>query len=238
MSASASQRELIPAAGESPKVDLQANELIRQAEALRDRAADPDIETYYEAVDLDTLAKDLRPAAVAFCADVKKTTHAAWKAAVAQENKILNPIDDTREICRKIMKRWTELEEIASAPAVDPDVQIALEAAREAEVTQLRASGQETAARDLAAQPAPVAMRQVSAPAVTSTPGISYRTVWKGEVEDFDKAVRAIAANPALRMTLLLINQSALDDAFQLSQGQLKIDGINVVKDKTPVNRR
>lgn len=241
MSELVSQPKSTPA--ERPKVELQANGLLDQAKALArtdpntGARIDPDLDDFLAAVELDTSAKDLRPLAVKFCEDVKKSTYTAWKAAVAQEKTLLGPIDDTREICRGIMKRWNQLEELAATPAPDPDVQLAIEAAREIEVENLRDAGEEAAARDLAAQPIPQARTApMSSPMLT--PGINFRKGWKGEVKDFDKAVRAIAAQPGLRVTLLIINQSALDDAMNLSQGNLKIDGIDAVKDKTPVNRR
>lgn len=248
MSESPMQPELLPEVGGStvpvaddikPKVDLQANEIIDQARELRDRVGNgvPDIEAYFEAIELDTSAKDLIPQAVEFFRSMKDAANKAHKEVVAKEKAVLKPLEDTREIAKKIMKDWRAIETKALAAPPDPDAQLAIEAARTVEVSQLESSGQVEAAKDLAAQPLP-AERPAPGPARVEAPGISYRDSWTGVVKDFGRAAQSIAANPALRVTLLIINQSALDDAMQNSKGALQLDGIEAKYESVPVNRR
>jgi hypothetical protein len=238
----AEQGELIPSTGiplTTEKVSTQGNDLISRAREL-DALGDPDVETFYEAVELDTIAKKLRAAAVKFCADVKATTHAAWKAAVAQEKTLLKPIDDSRDIFDKIMRRRHELDQIEAsqeAAATATEGASSLQAAREAEVASLRAAGQEDAARDLEAQPLPTS----SSPAAnneTSADGISWRGKWTAQIKDPQAALEAICANEAWRTMFLTLDQSALDAAMQRTKGSLKIKGIVAHYDESTVNRR
>jgi len=224
-----------------PQVQIEGDDLIGKARALRRRAGtEPDIEAFEEAFDLDTAAKDLRPKVVDFFKDMKQKAKAAHQAICDRENSVLDPIDEARKICRSIMKRRNEMdeEEAARAKQPDPDEQVALEAARDADVEQLRIAGHEQAALDLAAQPLPAPTKPIETAIVPATPGLSFRTRWTGRIDDIDKAKVSIAQNPALRATLLEIDQSALNDAMQRSDGSLKIDGVTAVRDRPPVNRR
>lgn len=240
----------------SQEVSGAAQVVARQAPALETYARDSSdlnvevarlegqelsVQVFFEAGELDTRAKALEKEIVDGCVEIKQTTHKAWKAAVALEGRFLTPVQNARERLRRLMARWHQREQAeaaTNATALLADQQSAIQAQRDREVMALRASGQDAAADDLAAQPLPTPVAPATSPTVTTLDGISFRKKWIARILDSERAKRDLFTNHPGLLFLLDFDQAALNRLVAKNKGQIRIDGIAIEEEIAQTNRR
>ena len=192
---------------------------------------------------------------------VIRATHAAHKTAVEQKNRLEAPaleaerrLKSARVTYQSEQKR---LEEAARAVAqrererleAEATIAAATEADRPRKQTEeerleralaAEAQGDTALAERLVAEPIPeIAPR----PVVVFTPTIetpelegTFRQTWKGEVTDFAFLVKSVAAQEA-PLTLLKIDQVALNGLARALKGSLNIPGVRAVAEVTEAVR-
>jgi len=171
-----------------------------------------------------------------FCAPNIKRLHDAHKAAIADRDGLLRPVEEAEAIINdKILKyRAWEREEARKAQEAAAKAQRAAEeAARKAEAESLREAGAEEAAKMVEeAPPAPVVA--VAAAAPVKTEGVFTRTSWKAEVTSKMELIKFVAQNPAF-LHLLDVSSKECNALARSQKAEMQIPGLKVVKSESIV---
>jgi hypothetical protein len=165
---------------------------------------------------------------------VIKSTHSAWKSALAAKAKHFEPVEAAVKIIKAKMgtyqveaeKRARLEQEEFKRQALEED-----EKDRAARAESLIASGRPEEALLLLegeSEAPPVVLQSSGAPRAE---GIQTREVWKGEVVDLEALVKAVAAGTA-PIALLEPCQSKINGMVKMLGKELKIPGIRVYSEK------
>lgn len=200
-------------------------ELITQAQALR---ITDDLDNQRAANMLTTCAAYEREVKK-MTGPVVKAAHATHKAAKAQEEAFLAPIEEAKQLVQARMAEYAmkrEAEEREQARL------IAEAEAEEAEKDRLERAAEQTAlgktdqAERILAEPDPP--QQAVAERMTKPKGVSIRVSWDVEIED-------VALIPRAFMTP---DVSRIRAAVNKSKGVLTIPGVKVTERRTPFARK
>jgi hypothetical protein len=138
------------------------------------------------------------------CKETQKAVKAFYKADLEAARNAFDAIKDAQaafitklqaaeETAKDKMTDYYEKKQEAQRKAEEAAKKRAQEK-RDKELERLRASGKEDEAEDLETEDLQITVVNKEAPKIA---GLSYRTNWSAEVEDFSKLVKAVAAGKA-----------------------------------------
>ena len=164
-----------------------------------------------------------------FFALLKKKTHEAWKAVIASENQVLNPLK-AAEISVKEKMLTFQQEQQRKAYEEQAQLQVEADARAERERQRLLKQAEKLKTPELKEQriteaeeiDAPVVSVHIETPKVA---GISTRKVWKAEVTDKLAFIEAAIKDSNL-LGFITIDESALNRVAQATKGALEYPGV------------
>jgi hypothetical protein len=174
----------------------------------------------------------------------KQRARAAWQGLVDEEKKLLQPAqEDEKKLKAELVVYDTAQEQLRLAEerrlqeeARQREEQRRLDeaAAMEREATRLGDADLQRQAEELVNEPVETPAVQLAS-YVPKVGGLSYRTTYSGKVVDPKKLIKFIAKNLQY-LNLVNWNQTAINQLARAQRENLKIDGLQVVTDKTPTS--
>jgi hypothetical protein len=180
---------------------------------------------------------DLRKRIVEHHKPIKQSLDAAKKVVLAQEQKLLAPLDSAESIYKSKYATWYQAdqeEKRREQLRLEAEARKKDEERRLAEATELQRAGRREEANDLLEEPPPDI--QVRVPEQPKVKGLATVETWKAEVVDLHKLVCYIAEDPRFMNLIgpMMVEVNALARAMK---DNLKIPGLRVYKDVS-VSRR
>jgi len=171
---------------------------------------------------------------------IKESTHAAHKAAVSAEKRLLDPLQEAKGILRRGIGTWEadqerirqEIERKAREEAARIEEEMRLQQAMAAE--EMGADDAEIEA--IMDTPIPMAA-PVVAPTFDRVKGVSTQQRWKAEVIDIKSLCRAVA-DGFVPETYIEPNMPALNSRARAEKSAMKIPGVRAVPETTVAVRR
>lgn len=219
-------------------------DLERRVTTLADQARElviTDQESYDRGAALLRGVVSLRIEIVDHHAEMKRTTHRAWQAAIAAEKKLLDPVAEAERIYKARLTAYEaeqrRIEAEARAQAEKEALAFA-EAQREREIEEAEAAGADAAeVAAICAEPLPAVLAELPPPAFQRAAGISTANNWKGECISIAQLVQAIAAGKA-NINLVAANGTAINALARATRGTLTVPGIKFFNEPTVRARR
>ena len=216
----------------------KVSEWVTRARALRVI----DQQTYDAACEELLANKALQKEVIAHHAPIKAASWAAHQVNLAQEKKLLDPLQQGESIVKpKLATYQAEQKRIADEArrkAEETERQRLLEE-REAEIEQAESEGadvEEIAAIAEAPLPAPVVKVE---PTFQRAAGVTTATVWKARVTAIQSIVKAATAGNSAAMSILQVNEVALNGLARSTRGTLQIPGVEFYsEDQVRAGRR
>jgi hypothetical protein len=179
----------------------------------------------------------------------KRETNGAHKSVCAAEKKVLEPLRQAEKHLRGEGSRWAmkvERERLAALRAQAEEqerraVEARERAAAEEEVRLAAAVEADDGGLDVFEPPATTPEPEPEPepeplPELVKTDGVSYRTVWSGEIYDEDALVRACLTGAAPR-GLIVVDLKALKALAESTKGVTRYPGIKWVSEQRSVVR-
>lgn len=182
----------------------------------------------------------------AFFQPHKQRAREAWQALVDDEKKVLKPAYDAETgIKRELTTFHTAQEELrlAEERRLQEEARKREEARRLDEAAALEREAERTGDADLREQAQQILDEPVETPSVQvgsyvpKVGGLSFRESYSAKVLDVKKLIKWVAKNIQFA-NLLSPNQTALNQMAKAQRENLKIDGVQAVKGKTPASGR
>jgi hypothetical protein len=212
---------------------MEAGEIEKQAVALRAESGALVVdspERYAAAGEFLKGVKRYAAAVEEAFGPVVKSAHTAWKSAVAQRDKFLEPAADAERTVKGRMSTWFQEQERirrAEEARLQAEAQRAAEEDRLAQAVAAEEAGEQEVADALADAPvvAPPVVVPRSAPDVK---GVSVRSVWRWRVADERLVPREY----------LTIDEQKIGGVVRALKGQARIPGVEVFEEKSVVAGR
>lgn len=180
---------------------------------------------------------------------MRKATHAAWQAVMAQKNGLTEPLTLANTHIRNLMTEYVELKEAERAAAEKKAIESARKQAeleRERELELALKKGDEEKAEALIE--APITIKQsdvVVKDEIPHSDRVSYREVWSGELigdspEARDASLRLLCEAVGFGeapLSLVQVNAPTLNALAKSLKKDLRFPGVKAVSRKTTVVR-
>ncbi len=220
------------------EVAIAPRELEQQAMTWPERAQALQItsdEALMQADEMLLGIKDLEKEITAHHAPIKKKAHEAWKAVVAAEKRMLEPLRQAEAVIKQRtrdyrLKRQREAEGArrrAEEEARRRAEEEALRAAIEAEKEGAAAGEVEAILQEAGRQPMPVP----KPPEPPKTKGISTVTVFRAEVIDL-KALAGGVVNGTVPPAFIEPSMKALNQWARATKGSAQLPGVRVIAEQ------
>lgn len=165
--------------------------------------------------------------------------HEAHKALLKERADAEAPLAEAERIAKAalvVYDQAQERERQAEMARLREDARRQEADRRLTEAVALEAEGSTAEAEALMEMPIDLPVIAV-APSIPKVTGISYRETWSGTLTDLAALIRYVAANPQF-MSLLQVNQVALNGLARSIKGQLQIPGVQAVSTRDVAARR
>lgn len=197
-----------------------------------------------QANDIVVTDQNTRDAAMTFLKEVKKaqkrvqefwgplktSAHDAWKRVVAAEKSMLDPLNQSEQVVKKVIVVF-DREEEAKRLAEQKRLQAEAEAKAEAERQRLLKQAQKLKTPELKEQRVAEAQSVVAptvsvAPSVEKTQGEATVKRWKARLVSMQELVASAAAGNGLAFTLLEFNQVAANKQAVATKNNVPVPGV------------
>lgn len=165
-----------------------------------------------------------------FFGPLVKSSHDAWKQAVAKRKEIETPLEDAeRKIKSAILRFQQDMEMERRRLQAEADAKARAEEDKKRKELESRAQkaeekGKEEKADELRAKAeSVVVVPQIIAPQVTKTKGVSMMDVWKYKINDINAVPREY----------MMLNESMVSKVVKATKGGIKIPGIEAYNEPT-----
>ena len=162
-----------------------------------------------------------------------KSAYATHKIATTTKQRFYGPLVQSEITLKQRVGTFVQEQQRKQAEAqrkVEEAARKREEENRIAEAERLEAAGGTEEQIDQTLTAPSTAPKPVAAPTYQQTKGVSTRSNWKGEVEDFRALVNAVAQGKA-PITFLEPNQSTINQMAKAQKGQMLYPGIRFYND-------
>jgi hypothetical protein len=168
-----------------------------------------------------------------------ESAHKTWKSAIAERKKYDLPLDQAEAGIAPLIAGYREEQERArraEQARIDAEARQREEDARIEEAAALEAAGDAEQAAAVISAPI-LAVTAIQPKAAAPAPGVSFRESYSASVIDLGALIAAVASG-AVQQAALTANMSFLHAQARACKAEMKIPGVRVIREVTPISRQ
>jgi len=198
-----------------------------------------DVTEYQRGAEMLKAAKTIASNIAAEFSDPKQRAHEAHKSICALESKLLEPLKTAEQVIKRKLAEWTEEQERASRVEEARLRDLARKQDEERRMAEALLLEEEGATEEAeAVLDAPMIAPVIAMPAPVKIDGISYRTIYRGEVVNAVQFLQWLIEHPDRIREVIDFKASGLNNLAKSIGSSVEVPGLRVTSEKSVASGR